>query len=208
LLALLTVFLSSCGTGGKIEVVTPPQNLVPLKVTTQTLPRGTVGQAYQAQLSAQGGARPYTWTIPFAELPPGLTLNTTTGLVSGTPAQAADYSFTVRVADSTLLQQQTAMAMLDASIVTPPLVITTEGVPNAIAGQPYGVQFTATGGTPPYAWSAVEGLLPPDLSLDPSTGTLSGIPSLVGDYSFTIQVADSATPAAAARLSVHSPSLR
>ena len=148
------------------------------------------------------------WTIPFAELPPGLTLNTTTGLVSGTPTQAADYSFTVRVADSTLLQQQTAMALLDASVQAPLLTIATEGVPNGIAGQPYCVQFAATGGTPPYAWSVVEGLLPPDLSLDPSTGTLSGIPSLVGDYSFTIQVADSATPVAAVRLSVHSPSLR
>lgn len=135
-------------------------------------------------------------------------MNPTTGLVSGTPTQALDYSVTVRVVDSTLLQQQTAMALLDASVQAPPLTITTEGVPNGVAGQPYSMQFIATGGTPPYAWSVVEGLLPPDLSLDPATGILSGIPSLVGDYSFTIQVTDSAAPAAAARLSVQSPSPR
>lgn len=208
LLALLTVFLSSCGTGGKIEVVAQPQNLGPLEIATRGLPHGTIGQPYHAQLSARGGAKPYTWSVPFGELPPGLTLNPTSGLVTGTPTQAADYSITVRVVDSTLLQQETAMALLDAPVEAPQLTITTEGVPNGIAGQPYAVQFTATGGTPPYVWSVVEGLLPPDLSLDPSTGVLSGIPSLVGDYSFTIQVADSATPAAAARLSVHSPSPR
>lgn len=204
LLSLLAASVSSCGTAGRVEVVTPPQNLVPLEVTTKGLPQGTVGQPYTAQLTASGGARPYTWSVPFAELPPGLTLNPTTGLVSGTPTQAQENSVTVRVADSTLLQQQTALALLDASIVTPPLVITTEGVPNGIAGQPYAVQFAASGGTPPYAWSVVEGLLPPDLALDAATGILSGIPSLVGDYSFTIQVTDSASPPASARLSVHS----
>ncbi len=208
LLPVLAAFLSSCGTAGKVEIVTPPQNLVPLEVTTKGLPQGTVGQPYSAQLTATGGATPYTWSAPFGELPPGLTLNPTTGLVSGTPTQAQDYSVTVRVADSTLAQQHTALALLDASIVTPPLVFTTEGVPNGVAGQPYTVHFTAFGGTSPYTWSVVEGLLPPDLTLDSATGILSGIPSLVGDYSFTIQVTDSATPATSARLSVLSPSPR
>lgn len=208
LLLLLTPFLSSCGTAGKVEIVTPSQNLAPLTVTNKGLPQGTVGQSYSAQLTATGGAKPYTWSVPFGELPPGLTLDPSTGLVSGTPTQAQDYSVTVRVADSTLLQQQTDLALLDASIVAPPLVITTEGVPNGIAGQPYAMQFAASGGTPPYFWSVVDGLLPPDLVLDPTTGILSGRPTSVGDYSFTIEVSDSAAPAATASLIVHPPSSR
>ena len=208
LLLLLAALLSSCGTAGRVEVATSPQNLVPLEVTTRGLPQGTVGQSYSAQLTATGGAKPYTWSVPFGELPPGLTLDPSTGLVSGTPTQVQDYSVTVRVADSTLLQQQTDLALLDASIVAPPLVITTEVVPNGIAGQPYAVQFAASGGTPPYAWSVVEGLVPPDLILDPAAGVLSGTPTFVGDYTFTIEVSDSATPASVARLSVQSPSPR
>ena len=208
LLSLFAAFLSSCGTAGRVEVATSPQKLGPLEVTTRGLPQGIVGQPYSSQLTATGGARPYTWSVPFGELPPGLTLNPTTGLVSGTPTQAQDYSVTVRVADSTLLQQQSDLALLDASVVAPPLAISTESLPNGITGEPYAMQFAASGGTPPYAWSVVEGLLPPDLTLDAVTGILSGIPSLVGDYSFTIEVADSATPAAVARLSVHPPSPR
>jgi hypothetical protein len=203
LFLLLGAFLSSCGAGGKVELGTSEYR-GPLEVTTQSLPPGAVGRPYQAQLTARGGAKPYTWSLPFAELPPGLSLNPATGLIKGTPTRAANYSFTVRVTDSTLLEQQTALALVEAPIEVLPLVIETASVPNGAQGRDYAMQFTASGGTPPYVWSVVEGLLPPDLSLDPATGILSGIPTLVGDYSFTLQVTDSATPPASANLRVRS----
>lgn len=208
LLVLLAAVLPSCGPSGQVDIVTQPDKRGPLEVTTAGLPTGAIGQPYKAQLTASGGVRPYTWSVPFGELPPGLSLNPTSGAVTGTPTRVENYSFTVRVADSTLLQQQTAMAILDASIAAPPVVITTDGVPDGITGQAYAAQFAATGGTPPYVWSVVEGLLAPDLTLDSATGILSGIPSLEGNYSFTIQVTDSATPAATARLAVRPRSPR
>ncbi len=62
-------------------------------------------------------------------------------------------------------------------------------------GEPYSGGYQATGGTPPYtSWAIVEGSLPPGMSLDPSSGALTGTPTQAGDYSYTVQVTDSSTP--------------
>ena len=76
----------------------------PLQITG-TMPAGTVGVAYSQDLIAQGGVPPYTWSI-FANdpLPPGLSLGTTApdfnNVLTGTPAQAGTFSFTIQVTDS------------------------------------------------------------------------------------------------------------
>lgn len=59
----------------------------------------------------------------------------------------------------------------DASVL--PLHITTASCPTIITGQPYQCQFTATGGTQPYHWSLISGIMPPGLTLSDS-GLLSG----------------------------------
>ena len=72
----------------------------PLSITTASLPDGTVGAAYSATLAATGGSLPYSWSITIGSLPSGLSLNATTGLISGTPTAAATPNFTVEVTDS------------------------------------------------------------------------------------------------------------
>ena len=67
-------------------------------ITTISLPSGTVDTAYSASLAASGGATPYTWTLEGA-LPDGLSLDSATGIISGTPATANTYNFTVRATD-------------------------------------------------------------------------------------------------------------
>jgi hypothetical protein len=59
-----------------------------LVVLTTSLPSGTVGVPYSAQLAASGGKPPYKWTVVSGSLPPGLTLDPTTGIISGVPTQA------------------------------------------------------------------------------------------------------------------------
>jgi hypothetical protein len=67
-------------------------------ITTASLPSGTVGTAYSAGLAASGGATPYTWTLA-GTLPDGLSLDSATGIIAGTPATADTYSFTVKATD-------------------------------------------------------------------------------------------------------------
>ena len=71
-------------------------------VTTTALPGGSVGQAYSIQLVASGGVPPYGAWNATGPLPPGLILNPSTGLISGTPTTAfgSPYNFVVTVKDS------------------------------------------------------------------------------------------------------------
>jgi hypothetical protein len=73
----------------------------PLKIRTTSLLDGTVGQPYQGQLVATGGAPPLVWSITNGGLPVGLVLNPTTGAISGTPTGTpGTYQFTVEASDT------------------------------------------------------------------------------------------------------------
>ncbi len=68
-------------------------------ITTTSLPAGTVGTAYSTTMAASGGTTPYTWSVA-SGLPAGLTINSTTGIISGTPTTAQTAGFTVQAIDS------------------------------------------------------------------------------------------------------------
>ena len=77
---------------------------------------------YAAILEASGGIPPYTWSIA-SGLPPGLTLNSSTGAITGTTATVGTYSFTAQVTDSSNPAQNTAKALsiaIMAPDTTPP----------------------------------------------------------------------------------------
>ncbi len=83
-------------------------------------------------------------------------------------------------------------------ITAPPisLLITTTALPSAVTGQAYSAALTALGGIPPASadsWSLVGGSLPPGLNLS-AAGIISGTPTVVGTFSFVVEVADTATP--------------
>jgi hypothetical protein len=63
------------------------------------------------------------------------------------------------------------------AIAPPPLVIVTASLPDAVRRQPYQTQIVAYGGTPPYQFAVVSGVLPDGLILDPDTGIISGQPT-------------------------------
>ena len=77
------------------------QPVPPLGITTTSLPSGTAGNSYSATLAATGGITPYSWSITSGTLPAGLTLNASTGAITGSPtASASSTALTFQVSDS------------------------------------------------------------------------------------------------------------
>lgn len=157
-----------------------------LTITTGALPNGTVNVAYSATLSATGGSGQYSWTV--SGLPPGVTA-TAAGAISGTPTTAGSYSVTATVTDTAI-----AVAVITASktfaitVAVPPLSVTTASLANATVGTGYSATLGATGGVPPYTWTATG--LPAGLSVS-STGAISGTATAAGAASVSVTVKDS-----------------
>jgi len=61
---------------------------------------GTVGVSYTDNITAQGGVTPYTFSISSGSLPAGLSINSSTGTISGTPSATGTSTFTVKVTDA------------------------------------------------------------------------------------------------------------
>jgi alpha-tubulin suppressor-like RCC1 family protein/subtilisin family serine protease len=72
--------------------------------------------------------------------------------------------------------------------IVAPVIATPVALPNGATGAPYSLTLTATKGITPYSWSVIGGVLPAGLAFNGSTGVLSGTPTTVGSYSFTIRV--------------------
>ena len=162
-------------------------------VSISSLPSGTVGTAYSATLQATGGTTPYSWSVSSGSLPAGLTLNASSGAISGTPTASGTSSFTVKVTDAS---SNTATASLSISVAaaSQTLSISTSSVPAGTIGTAYSVTLKATGGTTPYTWTLSSGSLPTGLTLNSSTGVISGTPTAAGSSAFTVQAKDSSSP--------------
>ncbi|MBI5406211.1 MAG: putative Ig domain-containing protein, partial [Nitrospirae bacterium] len=172
-------------------------------ITTAFLPDGTASASYSATLTASGGILPLTWSILTGSLPAGLSLNASTGVISGTPTTAGTSNFTVRVTDSNNATNDKALSIMIYSAIS----ITTTSLPDGTAGAAYNQTVSATGGKTPYSWSIIAGSLPAGLSLNASTGVISGTPSVTGTSNFTIQVQDanSAVATQALSIAIYSP---
>ncbi|HEY1496391.1 MAG TPA: putative Ig domain-containing protein [Candidatus Solibacter sp.] len=164
-----------------------------LAITTTTLPAATSGSFYSQALQATGGTGALSWKITGGALPGGLTLGSD-GTISGVPAAAGGpTSFTAQVTDSSS-PAQTAQATLSVTVLAGPLTITTTSLPTAMVGVQYSTALTATGGTPPYSWSIVSGRLPGGFTFD-STGVIGGAAQFTDPANVMFRVTDSSSPA-------------
>ena len=162
---------------------------VPLRITSPaTLPMIMLGDSYEFTLEAIGGTAPYSWTITGGSLPPGIALTSTTaGTLAGTPTAVGAYSFTAQVTDSQSGSASQQFALVVSG--TEPLVLDSQSMPRGFVGQNYSFTLSASGGTPPYSWS-ITGSLPAGLTLDPSSGAITGVPQTVADSPIEVTVTD------------------
>ena len=166
----------------------------PLTISTSSLPGAAVGIPYQQPLSASGGSGNYSWTIASGALPPGLALSRA-GIIGGTPGTPGPFAFTVAVSAGAATTTRSFTISVESQVT-----VVTSALRAGTVGSPYSATLLATGGGAPYTWAVVSGQLPAGMSLDPATGTLSGVPTVAGTFRLVVQVTDSASAKATATL--------
>lgn len=152
-------------------------------------------------LGVQGGAQPLAYSISSGTLPPGMRLNASTGAVTGSTYTGGTYPVTITIQDS-LSPPEIVTQMLTYTILPANLSLGSSLPPFLPINSVFSGSVVAAGGTPPYIFSA-QGALPVGLTLDTSTGTISGTPTVPGSNFFFMQVRDSASPQQQNALSIN-----
>jgi hypothetical protein len=175
---------------GSVTLTVPAQLTV---TTTSSQLSANVGTAFSQQLATSAAISPYTWSLATGStLPTGWNLSSS-GLLTGpapTAGQVGTFNFTADVADSGKPTAMTASAALTVTINPAPAITFTGTMP---ATATYNVAYTgsaaATGGAGSLGYTATG--LPTWLTLNPTTGAVTGTPTAVGTFKFTVTAADS-----------------
>ena len=173
-------------------VSTPPV------ITSATTKTGYQTVAFSYQITAdQGGLT--SFALASGTLPDGLTLNTATGLISGTPTTIGVSNVTLTATSGTT--GTSAAAPLAITITAPPApVITSATTKTGYQTFAFSYQITADQTVTSYALAS--GTLPDGLTLDTATGIISGTPTTIGVYNVTLTATGATGTSAAAPLAI------
>ena len=174
---------------GTLTVTVTPALVAPV-FTADAPPAAVVGTSYTYTFTATGYPAP-TFAVTSGALPAGLDLDSTTGVLSGTPTTPGGSTFTVTAANGVGTDAVTGTLTVTVTPAPAAPVFTAATLPAATVGTPYSATVTATG-TGPIAFTVSSGALPDGLVLDSSTGVVSGTPTSAGSVTFTLTATNSA----------------
>jgi hypothetical protein len=160
----------------------------------------TVGVSYSRELAASGGTRPYTYAV--TGLPPGLSLETSSGLLSGMATAAGDFQLQLQVTDA---KGRSSTKQYALKVYEVPAVMTAPELEDGYARAPYSVALKHEGGKAPLTWALVGGEPPPGLTLSAEgmlAGTLASTVQAGQRHSFTVRVTDAHGARATRQLSM------
>ncbi|MDX2167929.1 MAG: Ig domain-containing protein [Deltaproteobacteria bacterium] len=127
---------------------------VDLSVAVDVLPTGEVGVAYAPIAVVIGGLTPYT--VDASGVPGGLMLDAASGVLSGTPSEAGEFSLAVDATDSASDRVQGTLGLS----IAPALAFASDALPDATAGECYAAAAELSGGVPPFTWDEIHRDLP------------------------------------------------
>lgn len=165
-----------------------------ITVNPATLPGGSIGSAYSQTLSASGSTNPpVTFSITSGSLPVGLTLSPA-GAITGVPTTAGTASFTVTATDTAACPGSRPYTIIITVLTCPVITLSPATLLPGTAGIAYSQSVTASGtASLPVTFSVSSGSLPTGLSLNASTGAITGVPTTPGTFNFSLTARDTAT---------------
>jgi hypothetical protein len=151
---------------------------------------GTVGTPASLQISATDSQSGQTLSYSATGLPAGLSINSSTGLISGTPTTAANYNVTVTATDTTGAKGSASFTWDISAATGNTVTVTNPGNQTGTVGTGVSLQIQATdsqsGQTLTYSATG----LPAGLSINSSTGLITGTPTTANTYSVTVTATD------------------
>ena len=169
--------------------VTAPTLIV--SPATGALAGATMGTRYSQAVSGSGGTAPYAYAVTLGALPAGLALDAT-GNISGTPTATGSFGFTVTATDAYGATGSATYSLAVRAMAAFTFTPQSGSLGDAMAGEDYRQQITATGGAAPLLYRIGSGTLPDGIVLNVSTGELTGPLDAAshGNYTFTVVVED------------------